>query len=514
MATNAQRFIQNSWIGGMNTFSPENAVENNQAFLLSNITLMSRLGAILKISGSSKFLQVYRNVGYINTTFINNLFTFAKLNGNTVNLVAFSDPDGFHLAYFTSLGITVITPATLPYSGGVKDWVSFNGSVYFVTGENAVFSWDGVSATYTKTTLPLGFSPTVIEMYNGRLYYAGDATNPSRVIFSKSLLPTQFNTPTDFVDVNDSLGDGIIDLRPLGGSLIVLKKRSIHVIEGSPPRAVRELSATGIGAVSKSTVQRTSIGLIFLSELGVYSFDGNAVRKLSLKIEPTLSSVLANTINEFSSVFYKNVYYLFYRDSTSLIINKGFAFSLESLGDAGLGITVLDKFHCNYNIVLSAFDANNDWLACHDDTNIILKMNNNNYPYYYKDEVNLQLPLEANVTTHWEDFGNPVTVKEIRSLHFIVMSPLDGLEYELEYFVYGKSYTTSGIIESDGDISTWNNVNWNEFLWEPANKFQYKAILPAGIVCERCRLKLRSAEPTELLSLMGLEYRYINRREI
>lgn len=514
MATNAQRAVQKNWLGGMNTFSAEDALSNNQAYLLQNITLMNRLESLSKISGSIKYLRIERSPAYIDSTFINGMFTFVKANGDTVQLVSFSDPDGQHLAEFTPIGFTEITAFSTPFGQSVKDWVSFAGKVYFVTGENAVFSWDSVASTYTRTALPLSFGPTIIEMYNGRAYYAGDATNPSRIIYSKPLLPSTFNSPTDFVDVSDSLGDGITDLRPLGSALICFKKRSIHVIEGSPPRNIREVSAMGVGAVSANTVQRTSVGIVFLSELGVYTFNGSEVKKLSLNIEATLNSVLANTINEFSSVFYKNVYYLFYRDATSLKINKGFAFALDTLQFGVLGITALDNFYCNYNIVLSSFDANNDWLANHDDSNVILKMNSNNYPYYYKDEVNTALPLVADVTTHWEDFGNPVVIKELRSLHFLVMSPLNGMEFTLEYFAYGKTNTYTGTILADGTISIWNNVNWNSFLWEPANKYQYKAILPAGIVCERCRLKIKSAEPTELFSLMSLEYRFIPRREI
>lgn len=514
MATNAQRFVQKAWLGGMNTFSAEDALEQNQAVLLQNITLMNRLESLIKISGSKKYLKIERNPSYFDTTFINGMFTFAKLNGTTLNLVAFSDPDGYHLASFTVSGFTLITAATTPYASEVKDWISFEGKVYFVTGENAVFSWDGVAATYTRTILPLSFTPKVIEMYNGRAYYGGDSATPSRVIYSKPLLPSTFNTPTDFVDINDSLGDGITDLKPLGGALIVFKKRSIHVIEGSPPRQVREVTAMGVGAVDKATVQRTSVGLIFLSELGVYLFDGSNLKKISLNIDPTINSVLANTSNDFSSVFYRNVYHLFYRSSNSLVINKGFSFALDTLQYGVLGITALDNFYCDFNIVLSAFDANNDWLACHYGTNIILKMNNNNYPYYYKDEVNTALPLVADVTTFWTDFGNPVAVKEIRSLHFTVMAPLDGLKVTLEYFIRGMLKTWTAVIEPSTELATWNNVNWDEFLWEIANPYQFKVTLPAGIDVERCRVLLKSAEPTELLALMALEYRFIPRREV
>lgn len=521
-ATNTQRLVQKAWLGGMNTFAADDAVGQDQAVLLENISLMERVHAVQKISGSRKYNKVFRDVAHEDDTVIENMFSFTKQNGTAVQLLQASDPLGFFIATFTESSFTEITAATIGVGLSITDWVSYAGKIYFVTGENAVFTWDGVSATYTKTILPLTFSPTIIEMYNGRAYYAGDSVDPSRVLFSKPLLPSDFNTPlADFVDVNDSLGDGIIDLKGLGSSLIVLKKRSLHEIIGSPPREVREIAAIGIGAVHKSTVQKTQVGIVFLSERGVYAYSGGSEpKKLTLNVEPNIETLLKVSQNNYSSVYYNNVYHLFFQSTESLIVDKGVSVALDTLEFNVLGITTLDNFNCKYNIVLSSFDANNDWLCALDGTNVVLKMNNTDYPFYYVSEAEPAVGLTSTVVTKWEDFGDPTKIKDIRSLHFTTQAPLVDMCYTLELFSYGGVKRVEACIvgESastwDGALGTEGTAIWNGFNWEPANKYQYKVILPSGSIAERVRLKLVSSNTNEMFSLMSVEYHAIPRRGI
>ena len=512
-ATNTQRMPQKAWIGGVNTFNSEDSVQPNQAYTLENISIMDRPESIAKISGSRRFNQIYRVIGEALTTVIDSLYSYVKLDGTSLQMVAFHDTTGFHLATFTSSSVTTILPAATPYSLAVKDWISFEGVLYFVVGDNFVYKWTGIG-TYTRLAMPIGFNPSIVEMYYGRAFYAGDTSAPNRIYISASLTPSIFNAVADFVDVLDSIGDGIVELKTLSDSLIVFKKRSLHQIQGSPPREIREISSIGVGAISRHTIQKTQLGIIFLSDLGVYTLNGGGeLKKISLNIEPTVNAFLGLTNMNFSSVYYKNVYYLFYQNATSTFINVGIAFALDSLEFNVLGITTLNNFHCKSNIVLTAFQSNNDWLCFKDGTNIVLKMNNSDYPFYYKDEANQAVGLEANVTSHWEEFGNPTIIKELRSIWFTTQRPLVDLEYTVEWTRYGvnKSYTKRVV---GGAVSTWNNVNWNAFLWEPANKFLYKIILPGGIQLERCRIKLKSDNANEIFSLLSYEYHFVSRREI
>lgn len=519
-ASGTRRIVQKTWLGGMNTLSADDTVSNNEAALLENISLMDRVESLTKVSGSILYAEILRNVLHKDTTEIQSMFAFTKADKTSVQMFQASDPTGFFIGTFIPNSFTEITAATVGIALPVTDWISHAGKVYFVTGENAVYTWDSIATTYTRDVLPLGFMPSVIEMYKGRAYYSGDPADTSRVIFSKPLLPTQFNTPTDFVDVPDSLGDGIIDLQGLGDRLVVLKKRSIHEIIGSPPREIREIAAIGVGAVSKSTVQKTSIGIVFLSERGIYTYTGGDLKKLTLKVEPLIDVILRLSQNNFSSVFYDNTYHLFYQSTESTFIDKGVSIALDALEIAGLGITTLDNFNCNNNIVLSSFDANNDWLASFDKSNIILKMNNSEYPFFYKSEAEPAVPLIANVITKWTDFEDPTRIKDVRSIHFVTQRPLIDMCYILEYFAYGELKRFESCIDEElsatwqGELGTEGNAVWNGFSWEPANKYQYKIILPAGIVCERCRLLITSANSNEIFSLMSLEYHAIARRTI
>ena len=520
-ATGTRRKVQKAWIGGMNTFFADDSVDNNQALLLENISLMERVQAIEKISGSRKLIKIFRDPLHQDTTVIENMFSFSKPNATAIQLLQASDPVGFFIATFTESGFTEITPDAVGIGMPITDWISFAGNVFFVTGENAVFMWDGVSPTYTKTILPLAFAPSIVQMYNGRAFYAGDTTDPSRVIFSKPLLPDTFNTPTDFVDVNDSLGDGIVDLQNLENNLVVLKKRSMHVIIGSPPREVREIAAIGVGAVDKATVQVTQTGIVFLSERGIYTYaGGNTLKKLSLNVEPNIDILLKVSQNNYSSVYYNNVYHLFFQSTESVIIDKGVSVALDTLEFNVLGITTLDNFNCKNNIVLSSFDANNDWLCSLDKSNVVLKMNNDDYPFFYVSEAEQKAPLVSTVVTRWEDFGDPTKIKDMRTIHFITQNPLIDMCFTLELFAYGETKRIERCISGEA-TNTWQgalpgqgNAVWNEFSWEPANKFQYKVILPAGTVCERCRLIMVSENTNEFFSIMSVEYHFIPRRGI
>ena len=92
----------------------------------------------------------------------------------------------------------------------------------------------------------------------------------------------------------------------MGSVLVIFKRRSIHVasVFSQYDATVREV-VSGIGCVAKGTIASIPGGIIFLSEDGVYAFNGQSVTPLSQNIERRLRE-RSDTFDRGTGVYYRN----------------------------------------------------------------------------------------------------------------------------------------------------------------------------------------------------------------
>lgn len=125
-----------------------------------------------------------------------------------------------------------------------------------------------------------------IETSQQRLWGV-EAANPNRVRFSKTFnhqaWPTLF-----FIDVNPDDGDMISGIISFFDILVVFKRESIYVISGQDETNFvlqRAQTDSRIGCVAFRSIAVVNNFVVFLSERGIYAFDGLRTQYLSENLE-------------------------------------------------------------------------------------------------------------------------------------------------------------------------------------------------------------------------------------
>jgi hypothetical protein len=137
----------------------------------------------------------------------------------------------------------------------------------------------------------------VMCVHQGRLIIGNIGGAPGMVRQSQPGFPGTFSQ-IDFV-FPDSGGAEITGLTSFNGTLIAFTERSVYSLDdfGNPG----PLSA-GIGCVAPNSIQPTRDGsLMWLSHDGFYSFDGQAITKVSIPIDRTIKKKLNNSRLRFAT---------------------------------------------------------------------------------------------------------------------------------------------------------------------------------------------------------------------
>lgn len=186
-------------------------------------------------------------------------------------------------------------------------------------------------------------------IFQGRLWIANNPAHPSRVYFSEIGSQEMF-LPLDYFDIRANDGDQVTMMQDVLGVMTIGKNNSIQKIQTSyngTGQPLIDWSITDpfsfIGCVSPYSAQQTALGLFYLGNNGIYSFDGNSSSLLSDQVTPVIKDISnTNFINAYSAL-YQNQYYLAYTSSASGatsnnrvlvydIITKGYAIDTSNIG--------------------------------------------------------------------------------------------------------------------------------------------------------------------------------------
>lgn len=209
------------------------------------------------------------------------------------------------------------------------------GSTYFllttIANNSAVTFSDTVLDSSLSTLYPVIAGATVSQppsgllslIYQGRLWVANNPAHPSRVYYSEINSQEMF-LPDSFFDIRVNDGDQITMLADVLGIITIGKNNTIQKIYTQSnvtgqPQADWTISDpfAYVGCVSPYSVQNTPIGIMYLGNNGIYSFDGNFSTLLSDQVTPVISDISnPNFVNAYSA-FYKNSYYLSYTSQSS-----------------------------------------------------------------------------------------------------------------------------------------------------------------------------------------------------
>lgn len=129
------------------------------------------------------------------------------------------------------------------------------------------------------------------------LFWGGDATHPSRASFSDLANPLYY-PGSNYIDIPNAFdGDQITGFAILYGNLLVFKRFSIYILQGSPPgnMILSRLNAS-VGCVDPNSVIQVDNLVYFVSDKGLYAGNLFSQRQVCYKTEPRyLTSVPQST---------------------------------------------------------------------------------------------------------------------------------------------------------------------------------------------------------------------------
>lgn len=211
-----------------------------------------------------------------------------------------------------SSGATTWYDMSLP-DGDEWAGISNLDKVLLVNGSTGIYRRDFAATTASLITN----SPSAYDIANfaGRVFVLGVAypagTYQALGIGwsgdAEGLSWTGLGSGAQLLIADTSTDDRGIALRAMNFDLLaVLCQRSIWI--GRPTGdlyepAIFEPRVQGIGCISRRTACLTPAGVMFLSESGVYLFDGNSAQLLSRQINGELLPILTNVANTYSAVY-------------------------------------------------------------------------------------------------------------------------------------------------------------------------------------------------------------------
>ena len=221
-----------------------------------------------------------------------------------------------------------------------------------------------LGATYPTTAtrqVPLGKR---ILVHKNRLWLANNPTVPSRLYFSDDGGQDYFGYMADtqgayggYFDIRPDDGDEITFIKNLLGKLTVSKNNTIQKMDtdGDTPSTDWAISDpfSFIGCQAPYSVVNTPVGLIYLGNNGLYSFNGQYSTLISESVTPEIKDITPSNYQNVWSAFFKNSYYMAYT-------------SIESGASVNNRVLVLDLLSKSYNIdllslgVFTVFNSGSD----------------------------------------------------------------------------------------------------------------------------------------------------------
>jgi hypothetical protein len=250
---------------------------------------------------------------------------------------------------------TLPTASSLPITASASVQVTWNSGTRTAvdnTPDSALL--DAEVLTLGRDAAPVGAQACCF--WQGRLWLAkGSRLHGSWLIAQDSqaaLYFTAANLPGDPLAaikgaqfaVGQDDNDPIIALVPLGanqffakGFLVIVKQHSVWLLAGTDPSNFSLQSflvGAGIGGVAGLAAVNVGGSPWFLSEDGIYSFDGNAATNVSLLIEPLLSlaGLLPNAIAQSAMVYHDRRLLFFVPDSLSATPTQTYVYDTRQQG--------------------------------------------------------------------------------------------------------------------------------------------------------------------------------------
>lgn len=336
--------------------------------------------------------------------------------------------------------------------------VNYQGAT--LSGQNYIISpWGEVQGSINSATAVSSLTrPTgaYIENHANRIWNL-DGNTLRFSVLDTSVSGAHFN---DWDTANNSgsiiipagKGDSGTGLYSLNGVLYVFQRRSIWGLYGTSPANFELRNITNeIGLRNRRTLVEYNDLLIFLSDLGVYLFDGSNLKNISDGKVNTLINSWANKVSP-SAILWDNKYIISYTPSSGSTNSEALFYDLTR--------GVFGKFKGIYTGVWSSWTGGTDtgqiyFISSNQGT--IYKWNTGGHDDGYR--------IETYYNTPSLGFKGNVNDKAIKKF-YIQQESLGDWDMTVDLFADLSSQSTQSTINlSPGGIALWDVDQWDVDSW-------------------------------------------------
>lgn len=206
--------------------------------------------------------------------------------------------DGTKVFWLNGVSWTDITGAVSmsPAASTLVSFQSMNNLLIGYDGKNAPWTWDGVAGSISLLagTPPVG---NIGILWQNYWFVAGVGTARARLYFSAVGDPSTWPA-INFIDVPSPYdGDPITGLAILYGNLIVFKRNSIYIIQGTDPTTfVVSKTNSAVGCVSPYSVVAVENLVYFVSDKGLYALNLSNEKQICYKVQPRYDSAVGHQL--------------------------------------------------------------------------------------------------------------------------------------------------------------------------------------------------------------------------
>lgn len=191
-----------------------------------------------------------------------------------------------------------------------------NDQLFAVNGFDVPQYWDGT------TWAVVGGTPGIskfLAFHKNRLFFVNSA-DPTKLVFSE-LSDYQTYLSTNFIYVpSPKSGDPVTGIIVHQDNLIVFTRKTKYVLYGDDPgNFILRQSSGRKGATAQATIKADPNYVYFLSDDGVYRYNGSADELMSDPIQTEISNIADKT--KASAVVHNNYYKLYYPATGSTVNN-------------------------------------------------------------------------------------------------------------------------------------------------------------------------------------------------
>lgn len=340
-----------------------------------------------------------------------------------------------------------------------------NDIVYYVNGYDGIRKWNFTTESQVNST-----NATIVCEHKGLLFFA-DKNDPNKVFFSNFAEYETF-TSTDFVYVpSPKTGDPVTAMASLNGSLAIWTRNKKYILYGDDNATFQLIEAPATarhGTYSQETIAVDSNYAYFLSEDGVYQFNGTTDKLLSGNIYEDIKSI-------------QN------KERACLALSKGRLHVYYSSTGAAVNDSSV-VFHTEFNAVES-FDTNTyvsfAFHAFNDDDDLLVAGSLVGQVYWQEldsnDYTNLGGDINFDLRTHYIVGDSPAKFKEFRywKPRFGAQSGNYNITCQYSYDLRDNPQTQSNeSVQGPGYVWGESGTVWGSFVWGTSQELQGDLSIP------------------------------------